>query len=840
MKLLVIFFLFYVASAYPQQTIDKLNTNQLKLPKESVSKALILDATGQVKSSATVTDTEISYLDGLTDTISNLLSGKANDSDVVKLTTNQSISGTKTFTGKLVASSTINGSTPCPVMNQTQRDAFTASQGDCVYNSTSLKLNIYDGSIWKDAGGAGGVSLWTTATPFIINDVVIESDRLYRCLIAHTSGTFATDLAASRWVEVSASPSTPYSLANGGTNKALTASNGGVVWVDADSFEIVSAGTSGQVLQTNGASSPTWVNKSISAKSQNTTAVTLEEIQVPNKQLTQIDTSKYLVETGNSNILHDPSFESSGLAASWTIPNGSINYGGSAIDGLVAPQLTLISEALSVTQSSTLYQAQFADGVQGLASMRVRIPTSLTTPIYVCSVKNGVEGAVGSGCVRVQNNNKWGLYKVPFILGGTSNGIALTSKGVTFTNVVEFDDAFVGAVDLKVDTNNVSNWQDYTMTIGATVTPPTKGARSVDKAQWRQVGSDMEIRFDYKQTGAGSAGSGIYLFPLPNGYTVDSTRAPSGSADQAVAGVAKMASGTVSDGAATALGQVLISKAFPNNLYINYTQTSVENTANVSSANYPLSGATVGYSFIAKVPVTQFSGAGSTYSASCGANCVDTFSAKISSTGLVSGENSDWISGDCTNANPRVCTFNTNLFTVTPNCNITIFNNEAIAHSEVIRAQSSSSISIYTGFGNFSAVQYATNITCQKQGADFTAARTIVGSFNEVVTTPGIVKPVTYSARVSAAGVVSNEVGNFINGNCTMTNPTNTCPFVSATFSSAPNCTVVLDDNGLGTLMAKINNLSTSSTQVGYVTQIAGANTYQAEDVNIVCHGVSP
>lgn len=48
-------------------------------------------------------------------------------------------------------------------------------------------------------------------------------------------------------------------LANGGTNKNMTAVNGGVVWTDADSMEVISAGTSGQVLQSNGAAAPTWV-----------------------------------------------------------------------------------------------------------------------------------------------------------------------------------------------------------------------------------------------------------------------------------------------------------------------------------------------------------------------------------------------------------------------------------------------------------------------------------------------------------------------------------------------------------------------------------------------------
>jgi len=47
-------------------------------------------------------------------------------------------------------------------------------------------------------------------------------------------------------------------LANGGTNKALTAVNGGIVWSDADSMEITAAGTSGNWLRSGGAATPVW------------------------------------------------------------------------------------------------------------------------------------------------------------------------------------------------------------------------------------------------------------------------------------------------------------------------------------------------------------------------------------------------------------------------------------------------------------------------------------------------------------------------------------------------------------------------------------------------------
>lgn len=41
---------------------------------------------------------------------------------------------------------------------------------------------------------------WQTSHGYVVGDFVKESDVIYYCLIAHTSGTFATDLAAGKWV----------------------------------------------------------------------------------------------------------------------------------------------------------------------------------------------------------------------------------------------------------------------------------------------------------------------------------------------------------------------------------------------------------------------------------------------------------------------------------------------------------------------------------------------------------------------------------------------------------------------------------------------------------------
>jgi hypothetical protein len=49
---------------------------------------------------------------------------------------------------------------------------------------------------------------WLTATAYAVNDLVTESNNLYVCIVAHTSGTSATDLAAGKWMALDATSAT--------------------------------------------------------------------------------------------------------------------------------------------------------------------------------------------------------------------------------------------------------------------------------------------------------------------------------------------------------------------------------------------------------------------------------------------------------------------------------------------------------------------------------------------------------------------------------------------------------------------------------------------------------
>jgi hypothetical protein len=406
-------------------------------------------------------------------------------------------------------------------------------EGQCIYNNSVKTLNLYDGSSWVEVagGGGGGINNWQTSFFYDVGAVVIESDKIYQAITQHTSTVFLSDI--SNWVELandvsssvgvlpmsnggtdksltpllgglvytddlsmevlpagtsgqllksngSAAPewttlsvddasfSGVLSMEKGGTNSPLTATPGSVAYSDIDSLELLSPGTPGQVLQTNGSDAPSFVNKSIPGKLGDGSTVVIEELQAPNNQMTQVDTNKHLIESGNKNILQNPSFESlleGGSIPYWSYgsPSPVQEESSTVIDGKKLAVFSVSSEPILLTQSSTLYANAFADGVQGLVSVRVKSDVALK----VCSINAGTTST--SNCVDVLPDNKWGLYKVPTILGATSNGISIASSG-NVTGTAYIDDAFVGPQDLKQDVstcNSIECAESFTFQMNA-------------------------------------------------------------------------------------------------------------------------------------------------------------------------------------------------------------------------------------------------------------------------------------------------------------------------------------------------------------------------------------
>lgn len=83
---------------------------------------------------------------------------------------------------------------------------FSGISGFSGYSGTSgfsgSGVSGYSG--YSGASGLPGGSLawkgqWLTSTDYVLNDAVYQNGSSYLCLVGHTSGTFATDLAANKW-----------------------------------------------------------------------------------------------------------------------------------------------------------------------------------------------------------------------------------------------------------------------------------------------------------------------------------------------------------------------------------------------------------------------------------------------------------------------------------------------------------------------------------------------------------------------------------------------------------------------------------------------------------------
>lgn len=79
----------------------------------------------------------------------------------------------------------------------------------------------------------------------------------------------------------------------------------------------------------------------------------------------------------------------------------------------------------------------------------------------------------------------------------------------------------------------------------------------------------------------------------------------------------------------------------------------------------------------------------------------DIFTAKVSSTGVVTDENSDWIVGNCTNAAATVCTFKSGLFAVAPNCWVA---NSTTSASNQADTNGGQVYNVTTGSGTFASI----------------------------------------------------------------------------------------------------------------------------------------
>ena len=149
----------------------------------------------------------------------------------------------------------------------------------------------------------------------------------------------------------------------------------------------------------------------------------------------------------------------------------------------------------------------------------------------------------------------------------------------------------------------VSDWQSFTMTIDAVTIAPTKATTTIyDDAYWRRVGDSMEIVYTYyhtDNTGTG-AGDGIYLFEIPGGHVIDSSKINVATTHETgVCGVFAGTGGTEGD----LLGEIEVYNTTALSVAMIDTGVSFNQLRHTFGE---ITAATVRYSFRAVVPIASW------------------------------------------------------------------------------------------------------------------------------------------------------------------------------------------------------------------------------------------
>ena len=185
--------------------------------------------------------------------------------------------------------------------------------------------------------------------------------------------------------------------------------------------------------------------------------------------------------------------------------------------------------------------------------------------------------------------------------------VSITRTAGTGSTALQFTNVVVGP-GIQPQGAVVGEWNTVSSpTIFGSTTNPTKGGTIyADVMYWRQVGSTMELRYQYRQQSAGTAGSGNYLFPIPAGLTINSAAIHSvGTSALPVFGSAFIGDAAYLSGSVIAASTTRLSLVFPAG-----GGTAGNSILGSGSTGYTLANANSSYGFEATIPIAEWAGSG--------------------------------------------------------------------------------------------------------------------------------------------------------------------------------------------------------------------------------------
>ena len=489
--------------------------------------------------------------------------------------------------------------------------------------------------------------------------------------------------------------------------------------------------------------------------------------------------------SGRLNLLEDPSFED-GVAE------------GSCILCTAAEELTIVLGTLNNAKSLKLTQTS------GLGAYTLNKTTSseyLATQVAVsCWIKTSATGiqfkALSNAAPvitkEVSSDGNWNEYIIPFVAGTTSIGYQVT--GGAASDIIYVDECFLGAKDILNKVGYDTGWEDYTPTFTG------MGTVSAQSFKYRRSGDSIEVKGYFI---AGTPTGVKASVSLPTGLSIDTSKVDVSNNDTSIGQNIGLSQGT----GGTNFRSVILTATLSSTTAVYFGGSDASTTQLIPTNGNSLSGTGTNFSIFFKVPIQGWQ---ATFDSISDVNQNETVTNTLNSDITTNTTLSDLTFSDLVIGARYQLSINAQLRLGASSIGTidTTHDSVVIDRRSLRQSDAGDVIDINPSFViNFTAT--APTITIATVGAsaitvygDGTTQKTyaqlrridnqINAILKDVVMSPNSSngKPVIYSARISASGVVSNEVlGDFIDGNCTNTNPM-VCTFGTSKFSEAPNCQV--------------------------------------------------
>lgn len=207
------------------------------------------------------------------------------------------------------------------------------------------------------------------------------------------------------------------------------------------------------------------------------------------------------------NFLFNPGFEET--TTGWTASGGTLSTAssGSNFQGIGLLSGTWDSSSASQTLTGTAYTiGNGLAGTNGLMRCKVMTPSGTATHTF-----GTWDGTTLSNTITVPSSTTAQYVEIAFPFGAAGTTIAPRFTSVASNEpLISIDDCYIGT-DFQISGQTpITEWVSYTPTYS------NMGSPATDTAEWRRVGSDMELRGRFT---AGTGSASAAAISLPSGYS---------------------------------------------------------------------------------------------------------------------------------------------------------------------------------------------------------------------------------------------------------------------------------------------------------------------------------